>query len=321
MSKNSNPLRSSNKTGLRRVFLAASILLIAAAALVFFITLNGAKNTWYVAAGYEEHWVRILREIPPPEKFRLRVYRGEEKLRAPGIIISTRREQIPEKTKTYFMLSFDLEYEGAYVLALDPWMIFRKHTNPGLTADRVRQPGGSGLLLIPGKEAEARQAWAARLIQEGPGKFPDDPAVWQEAEDDLFSRNLFPPDSQYAEWQNVLLSLLGNNPAWVYAPISRIRQYPDAQTSILEATAFPEDAPNGQSSLQAKLLWAIPRGSDKQKELLQPAIDWLKDPATQTSIANELQWVPAAPYAQPFNPVSMSAYLLWLTTANIYEVY
>jgi ABC-type glycerol-3-phosphate transport system substrate-binding protein len=220
----------------------------------------------------------------------------------------------------YYALSFDLEYKGAQVLALDPWMVFQKHTDSSLTLERV-QNNGRGLLLLPGREREARLAWIARLLQEGDGKFPEDPALWLEAENGLFDGNLFPADAPAVNWTNVLSRLLSSEPAWLYAPLSVIRGYSsEARASILEAVAFPENAPGGQFSLQAKLLWAIPSGTDKQKEELQETITWLKDPGTQTVIADELRWIPAVPYGKPYNPVSMTSYLAWLTTAYIYEI-
>jgi hypothetical protein len=127
-------------------------------------------------------------------------------------------------------------------------------------------------------------------------------------------------DAPAVIWPNVLSRLLSGEIAWLYAPLSVIRAYSESRTSILEASAFPENiAVGSQNSMQAKLLWAIPPATDQQKEELQEMIIWLKDPETQTVIADELQWIPAAPYGQPYNPVSMTSYLAWLTTAYIYE--
>jgi hypothetical protein len=307
-------------------FVIILILLLAAAGVtVTFIVLNSGTYTWYVEEGLEEHWGRVLSSAPPPGKYRIRTYTGDEKQlramqRTPGILITTRREQTPGKVKVYYALSFELEYEGALVLALDPWMVFRKHMDPALAPDRVHA-SGEGRLLIPGGEPEALEAWAARLLQEGAGKFPEDPALWLEAEKTLFDENRFPVDAPVVGWPNVLSRLLSGETAWLYAPLSVIRAYSESRTSILEASAFPENAaPGSQISMQAKLLWAIPAGTDKQKEELQETITWLKDPAAQTVIADELQWIPAAPYGIPYNPVSMTSYLAWLTTAYIYEL-
>jgi hypothetical protein len=223
--------------------------------------------------------------------------------------------------QVYYALSFDLEYKGALTLALDPWMVFQKHTDSSLILDRVHNPdGGSGLLLLPGGEAEARKAWTARFLQNGAGTFSDDPALWLETERNLFNGDRFPEDTGAANWPDVLDILLSGEPAWLYAPLSVIRGYSaEGRASILEAVVFPENSPGAQNSLQAKLLWAIPGGTDKQKETFEETITWLKDPEVQTVIADELHWIPAVPYGQPYNPVSMTSYLAWLTTAYIYE--
>jgi hypothetical protein len=299
------------------VFLIAAALLFGAAAIIYF---SIPPRDWYVEEGLEEQWERILKAAPPPLRFRkILVYRDGEQLRRPGIIITGKPEEGPEKAAVYYRLSFELEYKGAYVLALDPWMVFRKHMNPSLTLERVRAPG-DGLLLIPGEEQDARDAWVARQLEGEPGTFPAETELWLEQEERLFTGSLFIPGARTMRWEDSLITLMGDETAWLYAPLSRVRRYPDPRTSVLEATSFPQDTSRGRNSLQARLLWAIPAGSGKQKARLQPVLDWLQDPATQTVIADELQWIPAVPYAKPFNPVSMSSYTQWLTTAYIYEI-
>jgi hypothetical protein len=307
-------------------FVIILVLLHAGATGAFFIVKNSGIYTYYIDENLQEQWGRILEAAPPPGKYRVEVYTGDEKQlrrmkRGAVVRITTRREETSEKIKVYYALSFDLEYEGAFPLALDPWMVFQKHTDGSLTLERLRN-GGRGLLLLPGGEAEARHAWAARLLQEGAGAFPEDPVLWLAVEEDLFSGNRFPADAPAVNWPNVVGRLLSNEPAWLYAPLSVIRgNASEARTSILEAVAFPENAPGGRNSLQAKLLWAIPFGAvDKQKKRLEEPIAWLKDPETQTVIADELRWIPAVPYGRPYNPVSMSSYMAWLTTVYIYEL-
>jgi hypothetical protein len=315
------------------IFVIILILLLAAVSVTFFIVKNSGTYTWYVEPELEERWTSIVTASPPPGKYRVLVYTGDEKQRralerGPSILITTKRAETPEKARIYYALSFDLEYEGALTLALDPWMVFQKHTDSSLTLDRLNN-GGRGLLLLPGAESEARQAWTARLLQEGSGKFSQDPDLWIETERGLFDGNRFPADAPSASWPNVLSRLLSGEPAWLYAPLSVIRGYSsggnlagssEGRTSILEAVTFPENITDGQTSLQAKLLWAIPGGTDKQKAALEETIAWLKDPGTQTIIADELHWIPAVPYGKPYNPVSNSSYLTWLTTAYIYEL-
>jgi hypothetical protein len=50
------------------------------------------------------------------------------------------------------------------------------------------------------------------------------------------------------------------------------------------------------------------------------AIAWLKNPQTQTVIADNLEWIPADPYGKPYDPVSLTSHRHWLTAEYIYEV-
>jgi len=88
-------------------------------------------NIWYVEEGLEDAWSRILREAGPPERFvETQVWDGETLPSGPGILIATKPWKTGERVAVYPRLSWDLEYQGAIVLALDPWMVFRKHINP-----------------------------------------------------------------------------------------------------------------------------------------------------------------------------------------------
>jgi len=200
-------------------------------------------------------------------------------------------------------------------------MVFRKHINPVLTSGRVlSEAGGSGLLLIPGRDPEAVRAWTSRFIQEEPGKFPSDEKDWREWEFTLFNGNRFPMGARGYDWQTVLFRLMGNEPAWLYAPLSTIRRYRDPHKAILEATAFPELKPSDQYSLLTKLLWALPVGTEKEQKQLAGTITWLKNPDTQTVIADILEWIPADPYGKPYDPVSLSSHRIWLTAPWVYTL-
>jgi ABC-type glycerol-3-phosphate transport system substrate-binding protein len=236
-------------------------------------------------------------------------------------LIAAKPWEKQEQVTVYRRLSWDLEYQGAIVLALDPWMVFRKHTNPGLTVERAyTEAGGGGLLLIPGRDKASVRAWTARLIQSQPGVFPSGENVWREWETRLFSANRFPNGSQTYTWNDVFFRLMGNETAWVYAPLSAIRRYNNPRKAILEATAFPEAGNDTQYSLQASLLWAVPIGADEEQEKLAETIKWLKKPETQTVIADILGWIPADPYGAPFDPMSLNSHRNWLTAAYVYEV-
>jgi len=277
-------------------------------------------NIWYVEQGLENIWQRILREIKPPDTFvETRVWDGVEIPSEPGILIATKPWKTEGKIYVYPRLSWELEHEGAITLALDPWMVFRKHINPPLTYNRTfSEAGGSGLLLIPGRDNQAVMAWISRFIQEEPGRFPADDRVWQELEFNLFNGSRFPPGARGYDWQTVLFRLMGNEPAWLYAPLSTIRRHRDPRKSILEATPFPENS--NQTSLQAEILWALPTGTDNNKEKLAKTIAWLKSPSTQTVIANNFEWIPADPYGEPYDPVSLSSHRVWLTAAWVYTI-
>jgi len=277
-------------------------------------------NVWYVERGLEDVWARVLRETEQPEIFaQTRVWDGLEIPSEPGVLIATKPWRTEEIVTVYPRLSWELEHQGAIALALDPWMIFRKHTNPPLTFDRAfSTEGGKGLLLIPGRDASAVRAWTCRFFQEEPGKFPEDAMVWQELEANLFNDNRFSISTKNYDWHSALFRLMGNESAWVYAPLSTIRRYRNPRKSILEATPFPEKG--GKTSLQATILWALPTGSDKNKEKLAHTIAWLKNPNTQTAIADMLEWIPADPYGEPFDPVSLSSHRVWLTAAWVYTV-
>jgi len=308
---------------LKKIIFAAPAfyVLLTVAALAF----SGCKRSthiWYVHPEYERAWNQVLQKAGPPEAFKaVQVWEESGEPPEAGIWITPEPWERQGRVEVYYRLSYDLEYQGAIVLALDPWMIFRKHMNPGLSANRVySSAGGSGLLLIPGRNPVFVQAWAARFIQERPGVFPSDEQAWQDCEARLFAGSRFPPGAHSYTWQDVLFRLMGNDQAWVYAPLSAIRRYSNPQKAILEATAFPEPTENNQYSLQATLLWALPTGSDKDKEKIAKTIEWLKKPETQTVIADVLEWIPADPYGKPFDPVSLSSHRNWLTASYIYDV-
>jgi len=111
---------------------------------------------------------------------------------------------------------------------------------------------------------------------------------------------------------------MGSETAWVYAPLSAIRNYPNFRKSILAATPFPEPHTN-RYSLQATLLWALPLGSPEEQKKMGQTIEWLRRPETQTVIADTLGWIPADPYGKPYDPVSLASHRNWLTAAYVYE--
>jgi len=271
---------------------------------------------WYVEKGLMDIWARVLHKGEAPERFtELRLWDGDAIPPGPGILITTKLRQEPEPVKVYYHLSYDMEYEGALVLALDPWMIFRKQNDPMLTVNRIyaaNNDKNEGVLLIPGYDQASVRAWTMRLGQTGPGIFSDQDI-------NLFDTRLFPNGAQTYTWQDVFYRLMGSETAWAYAPLSAIRRYPNFRKSILMASPFPEPLTN-RYSIQATLLWALPLGSPKEHKRIEKTIAWLKQPETQTIIADTLDWIPADPYGKPYDPVSLASHRYWLTATYIYEV-
>jgi len=302
------------------IFCAAALCVVLI--VVVFLSFLGKKqvNVWYVEQGLENAWVQVLSAVEnPPENFaEIAVWDGSKIPSGAGILITAKPWQTDEKVFVYPRLSWELEYQGAVVLALDPWMVFRKHMNPVLTYERLSETGGDGILLIAGRDISAVRAWTSRFIQEEPGKFPYGEDVWLEWEQKLFAGSRFLPGAHSYDWESALLRLMGNETAWLYAPLSKIRGYGDPRKAILEATPFPENG--NQYSLQAALLWALPTGSAKEKEKLTQVMDWLKNPNTQTIIADTLEWIPSDPYGVPYDPVSLSSHRVWLTASFVYTL-
>ena len=300
-------------------------MLVCGLMLIAGIVFSGCKKSscyWYVQPEFAKAWERVIREANPPVAFKeIQIWEGDEFLAEPGILISSKPWHTRDKAAVYYRLSYDLEYRGAVLLALDPWMVFYKYRNPELTAVRAySDTGGDGLLLVPGKDPKSVGAWTARLLQDSPGVFPTDDQLWADCEKKLFSGGRFPSGSQTYNWQDVFFRLMGNETAWVYAPLSAIRGYPNPRKTILEAAAFPERQKDSRYSLQASLLWAISIGSDGDKEKLTQTLEWLKKPETQTIIANAIEWIPADPYGKPYDPVSLTSHRNWLTATYIYEI-
>jgi len=295
---------------------ALTLCVIAATiGMYFFQEKEAPPHIWYVEKGLEGAWARILREGESPEHFtETRVWDEDVIPQEPGILITTKPRQRQEPVTVYYRLSYDMEYEGALVLALDPWMVFRKQNDPALTANRIFSASGesnAGVLLIPGQDPESVWAWTTRLLQTGPGMF-------SAQEIKLFDAKLFPNGAQTYTWQDVFYRLMGSETAWAYAPLSAIRNYPNFRKSILVAAPFPEPHTN-RYSLQATLLWAVPLGSPEEQKKMGQTIEWLRRPETQTVIADTLGWIPADPYGKPYDPVSLTSHRNWLTAAYVYE--
>jgi hypothetical protein len=199
-------------------------------------------------------------------------------------------------------------------------MVFRKHQVPGLSRLRVDSlEGGEGVLIVPGGEAEAVNAWLSQLLQQEPGGFPRDADIWREAKETFFRGRRFQPGAPGYRWLDVWPLLLREEQAWVYAPISRVRELSSYRMGLLEASRFPEREGWNQFGVQADVLWAIPFGTKKQRKKLEAAIAWLKDPRNQTEIANRINWIPAHPAGIPYNSLTWEAQLAWINSSFIWQ--
>lgn len=302
------------------LLLVMALVFAAAAALV--LKPGASGFTWYVEEGLEAPWQEILSSAPGNFLSRpLVLPEGKSPpADARGFFITSRRAAAEGPVTVYPRLSFDLEYQGAHVLAADLWMIFRNHQVPPLLRRRIDSPsGGDGMLLVPGRDEASIGAWTARLLQESPGVFPTDRALWDSTAASLFDNERFSQGSRTFNWNDVWFFLLGGRTAWVYASLSKARELPDYRTSILEASVFPGKDPQ-VISMQARILWAVPLGGEKTARRLDETLNWLKKAETQTLIADALHWLPADPDGKPYNPAAMSAKLAWLTASYIYEL-
>jgi hypothetical protein len=295
------------------------------------------QTVWLVDEAYREQWERIIDTEKPPRRLRV-VAAGDQGRRVKrnwsGFIISARgplerrREAEQEQAGDpavkslilYPGLSASRSHEGALLLALDPWMIFRDFKDPAVSRERVDSPGGGeGTLVLPGRDEDSRWAWAAQLLQRQTGVFPEDRAAWQAALDSLFWDNRrFQSGAETYGWLDALPLLYRSSPAWIYAPLSRIRRQPPLESGGLEADRYPEAEDWHEFGLQAAMLWAIPFGRGGNTKQLEALRQWLEDPRVQTAIANALGWIPAHPEGTPYDSISRSARLAYLSGSFIW---
>jgi hypothetical protein len=324
-----------------RLLLGALVFgVLAAVGALFFLL--GPRTVWVVDEAWQEQWERILDRAEPPRRFRVVTAPGEGRplpRNWNGFIISSRGPLERAESEAdadagegddgdapvrslvlYPRLSVSREYEGALLLALDPWMMFRDFKDPTVSRERVDSPaGGEGVLIMPGRDMECRWAWAAQLLQRQSGIFPEDAAAWKAVLDGLFWNNArFQPGAETYGWLDAMPLLYRSSPAWVYAPLSRIRSQSPLEASGLEANRYPDAEDWHEFGIQATMLWAMPFGREKYLEKLGDTKAWLTGPQTQTVIANALGWIPAHPSGSSYNAMSRSARLAYLSSSFIW---
>jgi hypothetical protein len=283
------------------------------------------KPVWLVEESLSADWSRFLRDSAAAPPFRRIETRSPGTPgKGTGFIITTRRDGAAAEGEgavvLYPWLSRTREWEGALVLAVNPWMVFRKHENPLPDRARLDTPaGGAGVLICPGGEDPAVFAWVSQLLQDQPGSFPGGAGVWEQAERDLFLGRRFQNGAMTYRWVDVWPLLYRSDVAWVYAPLSMVRELPSYRMGLLAASRFPEKEGWNEYGIQADVLWAVPFGSEAQKRKLAAAGEWLKDPRVQTEIANTINWIPAHPQGIPYNPVSWESQVAWINSSFIWQ--
>jgi hypothetical protein len=326
--KGKNTVSGLSKRGfriwLRRGAIAGGLLL--AGIVVFFIF--RPKLLWYVDEDYTAAWNRILQQSPPPfSRFEVKPLPPGGLADFPkgrfGYIISRKGPQGERSPETPVMQYRDLsrsrEYQGWMVLALDPWMVFRKHQDPEPQRSFIDSANDRGSLLLAGADSAAVRAWLCQLLQEKPGVFSPGKETWEALRQSLVREYPFQSGAFTYSWVQVWPLLLRSETAWLYAPLSQARALPPYRMGLLDATRFPEPAGWNQYGMQADILWAVSRGSEKQRKKIAVVDAWLRSAVTQTMIANEIEWIPAHPSGTPYNTVSWETHMAWLRSSYIWQ--
>lgn len=211
--------------------------------------------------------------------------------------------------------------EGALLLALDPWLVFRRAATPPLSREMAeRGPPEWGQIFIAGGDKAAVRAWTAQLLQESPGVFSRDEERWNRIGERLFIGRNFQPGAQTYRWEQVWPYLLAEDEAvWAYCPLSEIRQLPQNETNVLAADVFPARPGWSEYGLQVETLWATPYGSEKNRKKLKSAENWLQTASAQSQIADAFGWLAAHPQASPASPVLQDAHAAWIAASYVWE--
>jgi hypothetical protein len=247
------------------------------------------RQVWLVETAFENQWGRIVRQSsvpfrnirplppgnkPPGNHYGFIITRDLESFRGEGDPVSGGQAgaeglNLPElglsaggPVRVYPWLSQTREWKGALAVSVNPWIVFYKRDTPALTRNRVENPGGGpGQLILPGGDPAAVEAWLTQIVQESPGVFPAESSRWAAEADRLFGDRRFQPGAGNFRWLDVWPLFFRDEPAWVYAPVSRVRDLPSYRMGLLEGARFPEKTGWTQFGVQADVLWAIPFGT------------------------------------------------------------
>ncbi len=324
---------------LRQPLIWLAMALVTFSLLATLVVAGRPEPVWLVSPEFTEPWQKMLDEAPGALDWRLVEWQpGDEPdgmpARSYGFIVSAQPEPDVgdhQRVVVHHHLARRLSANGRFALAIDPWLVFRRHTTASLSYAAVSgsaQPdssGGSGALLLPGGEETAVRAWVAQLLQPTPAVFETDTQRWDQTQASLARSGRFQRGALTYDWQDIWPRLFAPGPAWVYAPLSSVQQLPGDRTSVLEADRFPIPDSWNEYGLQARVLWARPMEQANglhqrriERELAE-AREWLLLPGTQTEIAAALKWAPAQRQARPLNPPAAAAQRAWLASSYVWE--
>ncbi|GHV95280.1 hypothetical protein AGMMS50293_16000 [Spirochaetia bacterium] len=301
---------------LKKIVVIIVIVLLFGAGLFYVLR---PRPVWYVEDTLASVWARSLRQSAPPFT-RIKTWSPKSGIpKGPGICItrtSPYNSGVGAGVICFKSLTETREENGALLLALDPWLVFYKHSGNTVSYTRIAAPG-EGTLILPGAEPDALWAWTSQLLQQKMGIFADEQKQWDDrytliADDPRFQQN-----SKNCNWTEALSFLLRDGNSWLYAPFSKVMDLPSYRSGLLTARHFPVPQNWNQYGIQASLLWAIPTGAESKA--LAAAEAWLKDPQIQSLIAGEFHWIAAHPQGSPANPLYRDAQLAWLSSSVVWQ--
>jgi len=320
-----NASKGLTKRGLKRILVVGSVALGLALFVFLILFLTRPKLLWYIDEDYSAAWNRVLRQSSPPftrHEVVASTGAGFPKGRF-GFIISAKgpRGESAEGSpvEIYRDLSRVRAYQDWILLAVDPWMVFRKHqdTEPDRSFLDARNERGS--ILLAGADNGAVQAWLCQLLQERPGVFLQGDVLWKEKAFSLVRDYPFQSGAAAYSWVQVWPLVFRSGAVSLYAPLSQARALPPYRMGLLDATRFPEPEDWDRYGIQAGLLWAKRQGSERQIRKMDGTEKWLKSSRTQTVIANVLSWIPAHPSGIPYNTISWQSQMAWLRSSFVWQ--
>ena len=321
--KVSNDLKK-NKIKLILIFSGSAVSVALLVLLILF--LSRPRLLWYVDEDISADWNRILRESQVPfERYEIISRSDNEPFPQGrfGFIISRRGPEGERIEGTpielYPNLSRTRVYNDWFVLAVDPWMVFRKHRDPVPPRSFLDNTNQRGSLLLAGNDKASKLAWLSQLLQNNPRSFTAGAELWDEKEFTLTVDYPFQSGASQYSWIQVWPLVFRSETVYLYAPLSQARRQRPEQMGLLGASRFPEPPNWGSYGLQADILWAGIQGNEKQREMLEETLEWLANPQVQTLIANTFQWIPAHPSGAPYNSFSSDSQMAWLRSSYIWQ--